>query len=362
MLALRELAGDLVDVELLSPEHHFWYRPLAVAEPFERSLVRRYELPAMAHAAGVAFTPGALAAVEADRHVVRTSRGVEIEYDVLVVALGAKAVPAIEGALTFRGPSDADRFGWLLGEIEEAVARRVAFVLPTAATWSLPLYELALLTREHLDRRGIHDAELSVVTPESSPLSALGRAAGDVVSQLLGKRRIRLHCGRHVVSFGRGRLELAPAGSLLADRVVALARPEGHSIPGVPHDRDGFVEVDGHGRVTDLEDVYAAGDITRFPVKQGGIAAQQADAVAESIAACAGADLVPSPFEPVVHALMLTGREPVYIRAEIPAGPAEASTDPLWWPPSKIAGRHLAPFLATLESDDTYARSGRAVP
>jgi hypothetical protein len=35
LLALRALAGDLVDLELLAPEPAFWYRPLAVAEPFD---------------------------------------------------------------------------------------------------------------------------------------------------------------------------------------------------------------------------------------------------------------------------------------------------------------------------------------
>ena len=34
-LALRDLAADRVDVELLAPEPHFWYRPLSVAAPFE---------------------------------------------------------------------------------------------------------------------------------------------------------------------------------------------------------------------------------------------------------------------------------------------------------------------------------------
>ena len=40
-----------------------------------------------------------------------------------------------------------------------------------------------------------------------------------------------------------------------------------------------------------MEGVYAAGDITTFPVKQGGIATQQADAAAEAIAAELGADV-----------------------------------------------------------------------
>ncbi|MGH3018745.1 MAG: hypothetical protein ACRDNR_01095, partial [Gaiellaceae bacterium] len=47
-LALRELAGDRVDVELLAPETHFWYRPLAVAEPFELGEPTRVELSELA--------------------------------------------------------------------------------------------------------------------------------------------------------------------------------------------------------------------------------------------------------------------------------------------------------------------------
>jgi CBS domain-containing protein len=97
-----------------------------------------------------------------------------------------------------------------------------------------------------------------------------------------------------------------------------------------------------------LADVFAAGDITSFPVKQGGIATQQADAAAELIAANAGADIAPQPFRPVLRGLLLTGRRPRYLRHEITGGAGDASVaspEPLWWPPAKIVGRYLAPFL-----------------
>ena len=100
-----------------------------------------------------------------------------------------------------------------------------------------------------------------------------------------------------------------------------------------------------------LRDVYAAGDLTAFPIKQGGLAAQQADAAAEAIAAHAGAPLDPRPFSPVLRALLLTGKTPVYMRVELGGGHGETSTaadEPLWWPPGKIVGRYLAPFLAEL--------------
>ena len=47
--------------------------------------------------------------------------------------------------------------------------------------------------------------------------------------------------------------------------------------------------------------------------------------------------------------MLLTGIAPAYLRAQ-PAGAAGASfevaVNPLWWPPGKVAGRYLAPYLA----------------
>jgi len=66
--------------------------------------------------------------------------------------------------------------------------------------------------------------------------------------------------------------------------VVALPQLEGPRLPGLPADGLGFIQIDEHARVVGLDDVYAAGDATDFPIKQGGIATQQADAAVEMIA------------------------------------------------------------------------------
>jgi sulfide:quinone oxidoreductase len=108
----------------------------------------------------------------------------------------------------------------------------------------------------------------------------------------------------------------------------------------------GFVRTDAHGRLESYDHVYAAGDITSFPLKQGGIAAQQADAAAESIAALAGAAVTPRPFRPALRGLMLTGLSPRYLSANLLDAHSEVDTEPLWWPPAKVVGRYLAPFLA----------------
>jgi len=155
--------------------------------------------------------------------------------------------------------------------------------------------------------------------------------------------------GAYPASFEGGALHLVPGTSIPADRVVSLPRLRGVPIAGVPQDGDFFIPTDGTGLVTGLTDVYAAGDVTTFPIKQGGLAAQQADAVAEAIAARAGAPVTPRPFDPVLRGLLLTGSLPLYVRAELSGGrgeSSEAAHDALWWPPGKIAARHLAPYLA----------------
>jgi sulfide:quinone oxidoreductase len=349
MLALRALAEDRVDVELLAPESHFWYRPLAVAEPFELGEAHHFELAALAAARGVWFTPGKLAAVEPDLNLARTTKGLELRYDALVLALGARAEPFLEGALTFRGPADTEAYRLLLADAEAGNVQRLVFTLPGEAAWPLPAYELALLTATRLTERGVDGVEIVVVTPESRPLGVFGAAGSEAIERLLSERGIVVQTDRHPLEAKAGVLRLAPEGTVAFDRLVALPRLRGWPIEGIPQDRNGFVATDGHGQVEGVEDVYAAGDITSFPVKQGGLAAQQADAVAEAIADRAGARVRPRPFRPVLRGLVLTGGPPAYLRAEPAGGAGETSAvglDPLWWPPGKIVGRYLAPFLA----------------
>jgi sulfide:quinone oxidoreductase len=348
LLALRELAGDLVDIELLAPEPAFWYKPLAVAEPFGAGQARHFELAGIAEAAEATFTLGQLTSVDDDARIARTSHGAEIRYDALVVACGVLSRPAIAGALTFRGPADSDAFRRLLDDAETGGIRSIAFALPDASAWPLPLYELALLTARRLEH-GANDVALTLVTPEPAPLSLFGEAASEAVRALLREHEIKLLAGSRPVRYESGRLELVPEATLLAERVVALPRLEGTRILGIPQDADGFIATDLSGRVHGLAHVYAAGDITQFRIKQGGIATQQADAVAEAIAAQAGASVQPHRFRPVLRGLLLTGDTPRYLRRDPLDNRDETSTvagDALWWPPSKIAGRYLAPFLA----------------
>jgi sulfide:quinone oxidoreductase len=344
-LALRQHGEGRLDVMLLAAEPHFWYRPLSVAEPFGLGRAARLEIGPLAAGAGASVTTGRLVAVDARKRLAYTSGGAGLSYDALLVACGASPRPAVPGAMSFRGPVDVDRIRALLEEIRRGDVRRVVYTAPLGAVWALPVYELALLTA------AATDAEVSVVTPEDEPLGLFGAPASAAVRELMEERGVTFHGRAHPAEVRDGELRLWPEGSVAADRVVALPRLKGPGIDGLPRTVDGFVPVDPHGRVHGLEDVYAAGDVTTFPVKQGGIAAQQADAAAEAIAAAAGADLVPEPFRPVLRGLLLTGSRPRYLRHELAGGAGDTSVvgpEPLWWPPAKVVGRYLAPYLAEI--------------
>jgi sulfide:quinone oxidoreductase len=350
-LALRAIASDRVHVELLAPEPHFWYRPLAVAAPFRLGKVLRLELDAIAREIGAGFTLGGLVGIDAWRHVAYTSRNTQLEYDQLLIACGAVPMPAVPGALTFRGPADIEVVEKLLQDLAGGAASSVAFVIPWGAVYSLPAYELALLTASHLERLGVAGVEVGVVTPEAEPLQVFGPPASHAIRELLSDRGIALRTGTYSDEVVDDVLRLIPEGGVVADRFVALPRLIGPPIDGIPQTVHGFVPVDAHCRVHGIDDVYAAGDITSFTVKQGGIATQQADAAAESIAAAAGADIEPARFRPVLRGALLTGSRPRYLRRELafePQNAPAASLDALWWPPAKIVGRYFAPFIATL--------------
>lgn len=348
LLALRALLEVGVEVHLVEPNHQFVYQPLAVAAPFDLAETHLFDLSEIAHEQGAELHADSLACVDAKVRRVRLSSGKVLPYDDLVIAVGARRREWLEGALHFGGASDAPTFRALLERLQSGSDERLCFVNPAGVSWTLPLYELALLTASRLAERGIIGVELTVITPEADPLAVFGPAASRMLRNLLADRGIALKAGTHAEKIQHGKLHLHPRATLDVDQVVALAQLEGPALTGLPSDAGGFIIVDEHSRVSGLEDVYAAGDGTTFPVKQGGIATQQADAAAEAIAARVGAAVTPSPMRPTLRGVLLTGIAPTYLRTQI-AGTGdsfEIAANPLWWPPSKIAGRYLAPYLA----------------
>jgi sulfide:quinone oxidoreductase len=349
LLALRDLAGDRVSIELVAPQSEFSYRPLSVSAAFDIGDAPRYDLGAITQDLRATHHRGAIVAVQAERHVAWTASGEEIPYDTLVLATGAEPEEAVPGALTFRGPESVPEFRALLDELDRGGVRTVAFAAPAGTSWALPIYELAFMTAARLRAKGA-GTNVKIVTGEDAPLNLFGRAASDVVAGMLAERGIEVLTSTHPAKFSGGTLTVVPAGEVAADRVVALPRLTGRRIEGVPHDSQGFIEVGPLGDVTGLEDVYAAGDSTAGSIKQGGVATQQADTVAAAVAAHVGAPVSPAPFRPVLRGTLLTGDGAQHMRSEVTGGAgdrSDVSAEILWWPTGKIAGRHLSDYLAS---------------
>lgn len=350
-LALHDLAGGRVRMTLISPQPQFVLRALRTAQPFAADHVRKHSLREFTDRVEADLVTDTVVAVDADRHAVRLAAAGALRYDALVLAVGARHRTAFSRAITFTGDRSTLAYNGLLADLEEHWTSSVAFVVPPGTTWPLPLYELALMTARDIDSMGIDDARLQLVTPEETPLAIFGAHASQAVASMLDRAGVTFVGDTRAQQAADGRLALLPGSDMLdAQRVVALPTIEGTQVSGVPGDERGFTPVDEYGRVEGLADVYAAGDGTTYPVKQGGLACQQADAIAELLAANAGADVDPRPFMPVLRGRLLTGHQAHYPMHDGP-GDHPAPELRLWSAPHKVNGRYLSPWLAELDGD-----------
>ena len=353
-LALSQLAPELTDVTLIAPNHEFVYRPMVVREPFAYGSASRYSLQRIAGDAGATLLEEQLAWIDPGEHTLHTETGKAIEYDVLLLTLGAHASARYEHALTIDDRHLDATLQGLIQDIEGDYIHSLAFVAPGAIAWPLPLYELALMSAGRAYDMGI-ELSTTIVTPEDSPLASFGSKVSSAVAELLHEANIQTINSAYAEVPRSGELVISPGDRhLRVDRVVALPELHGPSVRGIPLGEHGFIRVDPYGRVPHVEDIYAAGDATDFPIKHGGLAAQQADVAARSIAAQAGAAVTPERFDPVINGMLLTNDRPRYLTAHITGGmgfSSEISDTPTWSPPRKIVARYLAPYLDELDQE-----------
>jgi sulfide:quinone oxidoreductase len=330
---------------VLTPARHLTYRAWSVAEPFGSEPAPRYDWERIAHDRGVRWIPDLVEAVRPDAREVDTRDGPPVPYDALLVAVGARPEPALAGALSFAGPRDVLAVRETIEALAPGRPHTIAFVAMTGTAWTLPLYELALMTAEYGRRRGL-DLAIEVISSESAPLGVFGAEARAAVRRRLSDAGVRIRSATVATEYADGRLRLEQEGPLDVDLVIALPHLRGPQLSGLPHDSGGFVTVDGYGRVLGLDRVWAVGDMTTRPIKQGGLAAQQADVAAADIASrIAGADNEVHPYEPKLQGMLLTGADPLYLQPVPLAGPRQ-----------KVVGAHFGPYLEALDSEVASVR------
>jgi sulfide:quinone oxidoreductase len=362
-LCLDALAGDRVSVTLLAPNQDFVYVPMATQEPFGRAAARRYRLARVAEDAGAVLCADTLAWLDSDFSVVHTARGEQLAFDALLLAPGATVYANFRDAVTLDPHRLADQLHGVLEDIDTGRVRHLAFVIPDGPVWPLPIYELALMTAQHA-REHSAAVQITIVTSEPTPLAVFGATVAEHLVELLASSSITTVLSTQSAVRGPGQILLLPHPGVRADRIqpgdeirpdciIALPQLFGPHCPGVPtSSRRGFLSTDRFGKVRGLDRTFAAGDATDFPIKFGGLAAQQADVAAQSIAKLAGANVEPDSVRPRLQAVLLTGGRPLLLSAQPKGSAATASAveemDPDA-PRPKIAARYLAPYLQQLD-------------
>jgi sulfide:quinone oxidoreductase len=357
-LALRDLAGELVSITIVAPKPDFVYRPMLIHEPFQSAVTATYSIEEIARRAGAELVVDSFKWLDPRGRVLHTERGTELEYDAALLAIGARTHARYRDVLTLDDGHIRHQLSEFVATLDRGTVKSVAFVVPSLPIWSLPAYELALMTANRAQAGG-HDVGVLLVTPEDSPLAALGVNASAEVAELLGEAGITTITSATSQIREPGRIEVYPLrSSIMVDQIISLPELYAPSLPGVPTSAErGFVTIDAHGAVHGLNCVYAAGDLTDTPVKHGGLSADQADVAAQAIAALAGAPLEPRPLRPALHVMLLGAAKPLFIRSQMLGEHGvdiELSNDPLWQPVQKLHSEYLGPVLAELDA----ARAG----
>lgn len=360
-LALRELATEHVATTLLAPGPDFVYRPMRVREPFAGPSARHYPLEVFAQDTGVALKRDAFKWLDPSKRTVHTQAGEELRYDALLLAMGARLEARFKHAITLDDRKLDEQLHGLIQDIEAGYVHKLAFIATNPMAWPLPLYELALMTARRAYEMN-ESAKVTIITPEDAPLAVFGDEASRAVRELLDDARIRFVSSAKVQALQPDEVTLYPGGERLpVDRIIALPELVGPPTPGVPKcDANGFIPVDPRCRVRGLDAVFAAGDATNFPVKHGGVAAQQADIAAAGIAQLAGVEIEPGAWKPELNAVLLGGSVPLHLSAHITGrhGSSSVAThvDASSAGP-KISARYLGPYIESRDVAEPHAAS-----
>ena len=351
VIGLRALASASLRITLVANEPAFRYRPLEVQEPFGYGRPRHHDIVAIGEELGVDVISDTLESVDLDARTATLAGSGPVSFDTLVITVGARPYPAYEHGVTFDRASDTGSFDEVLADRRAGLVSRLAILVPPGVSWTLPAYELALFVMA--DAEGAPGVEVTVVTPEPAPLAAFGERVSSGVQELLREHGVRVRAESRAEPMGDTALMVLPEGVWVeVDRIVALPSLSGPRIPGLPSDPHGFIPVDELGRVPGAPRVYAAGDGTTYWMKQGGLAAQQADSIIRQIARDTGADVEPRPLHPVLRGVLPTKDGPRYLRADLTGRePPQISDQPLWWPATKVASRWLGPYLVRREAE-----------
>lgn len=316
---LEKLAGDRVEIVLVSPRNHFVFHPMLpevisgsigimdVVSPIRRMLPRT-ELHVRT-VEGIDFAA----------RKVQTSTGFhphahEIAFDHLVLAMGSvtdfrglRGLP--EHAFPFKDLGDALRLrNHVIRVLEEAAVERcdaalrrglLTFVVAGGGFSGVEvvaeLNDFVRAVARHF--RGIDPAELRVVLVHSQDriLPEMDSRLAEFAQRLLRKRGVEIRLDTRLAAATGQAAVLGDGTALPTQTLVSTVPSSPHPLVDalpLPRTRQGRIEVEATLAVQGMPGVWALGDCARVPAPDGGVAPptaqhaiRQARTLAENIVA-----------------------------------------------------------------------------
>jgi sulfide:quinone oxidoreductase len=360
-LALKDALAERVDITLLTATVDLTYRPLSSGAPFVREPARTIDVHRLADERGMRVVLDELVTVQDDECRVLTHDGELIDFDALVIAVGAHERGSGPPLITWGQEPDQGQLGALLDELAAGTVKSVAVAIPAGAGWPLAGYEAALILAWTASRMAPTPVSVTLVTAEERPAGGLGPQAADWVSRTLADAGVEVLSSSVTHSFtaeqetddrGGGhtvRVTLGdPPHEITVDRVLCVPESFGPDVSGLPSAPHGFLPTGVDGRVLDSDRVWALGDATQRALKHSIITAAEADAVASSIIATLGLGEPSGAPLPALHGILVDAPEQRWWDAN--SGhlrDAQMATGCLWWPPEEALGAHLARWAHT---------------
>ena len=246
---------------------------------------------------GISFLNAVVQRIDFENRTVSTSEG-EMPFDYLVIALGASTFPErmpgfTEAAYNLYDLEGAERIRKTIGNF--STGRVVILVSSMPFKCPAAPYEAALLLSAYFAKRR-RDIEIEMVTPEPLPMGVAGPEVSNMVVSLLQSKGIRFTPQHQAAKIDPAKKEIAfqKGKTLSYDLLIGIPS---HGVPLVLEGspilgESGWVKVNPGTLETELENVYALGDVTSIllpvgkPLPKAGVFAHyQADVVAHHIEA-----------------------------------------------------------------------------
>ncbi len=294
---LRMYLSDQVKVTLVSDRDCFIFRPNSIYVPFGLDPEKlKIGLQKPLKRKNITLVKAKVQEINVAGKIVHAD-GLKLPYDFLVIATGAEVrpeeVPGLkENAHNIWTTDDMLKLRASFENLRERARagrqQKVLFLIPPNNKCSGPLYEMVFMLETWLHRNGVRkQVDITWTTFEETYIQVFGPRLHEIVVQEFEQRGVIGYNKYTVEKVDKNEVVYHNGQHLPFDLLISFPPYVASTLfSSLPVDDRGFITTNLTTRqVADHSEIYAVGDASDFPVKQGFLAFTQSDAAAEHLAA-----------------------------------------------------------------------------